>query len=138
MSYYIYASQHLRREHRRMPSSRNADDASRRLPLSPRDFHILLALAQGEGHGYGLVKTIAEQSGGLVELDPANLYRALQRLEAAGLIADAGRRSVPGVGAERRYFRITERGRSLAAAEAERMRKLAIAARTAKLIPGSR
>ena len=58
------------------------------LPLSARDFHILFVLAGGDSHGYGLVKTIEAQTDGLIRLDPANLYRAIQRMVDSGLVED--------------------------------------------------
>ena len=96
------------------------------LPLHPRDFHILLTLLDGECHGYGMVKTIERRTDGELRLDPANLYRALQRLTAAGLVRDA---EPPGDAEEdgrtRRYHGITELGRRTIEAEAARMRQLA-------------
>ena len=108
----------------------------RLLPLSPRDFYILFALVDGERHGYGLVKAIEEQTDGLIRLDPANLYRAVQRMVDGGLVEDAARRAAPGsVDERRRYYRITEIGRDVVGAEAGRMRSLANAAEVKSLIP---
>ncbi len=107
------------------------------LPLSARDFYILFFLAQRERHGYGLVKAIDEHSSGAVKLDPANLYRAIQRLATEGLVEDGPQRTADAKGRERRYYRITERGRQVAAAEAVRMRDLAAAAADHQLIPDS-
>jgi DNA-binding PadR family transcriptional regulator len=97
------------------------------LPLAARDFYILFFLAQRERHGYGLVKAIDAHSDGSVRLDPANLYRAIQRLAADGLIADGPRKVAADSGRERRYYRITELGREVVAAEATRMQALAAA-----------
>jgi len=106
------------------------------LPLSPRNFHILFALADGERHGYGLVKSIEQQTDGLIRLDPANLYRAIQRMVADGLVEDAERRAAPGsADGRRRYYRITVLGRDVVGAEAGRMRSLAEAAEAKQLIP---
>jgi DNA-binding PadR family transcriptional regulator len=96
------------------------------LPLHPRDFHILLTLLDGDCHGYGMVKAIERRTDGELRLDPANLYRALQRLTGQGLVRDAE----PPADAEedgrtRRYHGITELGRRTIEAEAERMRELA-------------
>ena len=108
------------------------------LPLSARDFHILLALTDGERHGYGLVKTIERASGGVLRLDPANLYRAIQKLAEAGLVQDAECKPAPEANAaRRRYYRITDLGRGVATAEAERMRELAAVAEAKCLIPRS-
>jgi len=116
---------------------RSSASAAEFLPLPARDFYILFFLAQRERHGYGLVKAIDAHSAGAVRLDPANLYRAIQRLAAHGLVADGPRRPAGGTGRERRYYRITERGREVAAAEAVRMRDLAAAAADSELIPDS-
>ncbi len=74
------------------------------LPLKPVDLQLLLALAEQELHGYGLVQAIAEGTGGLVQLDPGNLYRVIKRLLADGLVAESRRRA-PAAGAPRRRAR---------------------------------
>ena len=95
------------------------------LPLKPVDLELLLALADDERHGYGLVQAIAAHTNGLVELDPGNLYRVVKRMLADGLVAEAGQRSVPDEGGERRrYYRITPLGKRVLAAELERLRAL--------------
>ena len=97
--------------------------------------YILFFLAQGERHGYGLVKAIEEHSAGAVRLDPANLYRAIQRLASADLVVDGPRRPAGKAGRERRYYRITDLGREVVAAEAVRMRELAAAAADIQFVP---
>lgn len=104
------------------------------LPLAPRDFLILLALAAGERHGYGLVKDIEDLSEGTVRMDPANLYRALKRLAQAGLVIDLGRRRIASQ-ERRRYYSLSQQGRHLAEAEATRIDRLAAVARTRRLLP---
>lgn len=90
-------------------------------PLKPVELELLLALAGGERHGYGLTRQIAEQTDGLVQLEPGNLYRIIKRLHAAGLIAEAP--APPDAGDERRrYYRLTASGARLAHAELDRMR----------------
>ncbi|MBW1885602.1 MAG: helix-turn-helix transcriptional regulator [Deltaproteobacteria bacterium] len=106
------------------------------LPLSARDFHILFVLACGDGHGYGLVKAIEAQTDGLIRLDPANLYRAIQRMVDSGLVEDT-EPPADGSGERRRYYKITEHGRRVVSADAERMRSLARAAEAARLISKS-
>ena len=119
-----------------MSSTAENQEIARLLPLSPRDFHILFALADGERHGLGLVRAIERQTDGLIRLDPANLYRAIQRMVADGLVEDAELRSAPGSADERRrYYRITGLGRGVVGAEAGRMRSLAEAAEAKQLIP---
>ena len=96
------------------------------LPLNTRDFHILLTLLDGDCHGYGLVKAIERRTEGELILDPANLYRALQRLKQSRLVRDA-EAPTPSEedGRKRRYHGITELGRTTLDAEAQRMRRLA-------------
>lgn len=107
------------------------------LPLSARDFHILFTLAGGDRHGYGLVKDIEEQTGGLIRLDPANLYRAIQRMVDIGLAEDVEPAAADSADERRRYYRLTGLGRRVVAADAERMRSLAAAAEAERLIPRS-
>jgi len=100
-------------------------DVSPHLPLRPVDLQLLLALAAEEQHGYGLVRAIDEATGGLVRLDPGNLYRVIKRLLAAGLVAESGRRAVPGRDDERRrYYRLTALGGRVLAAELRRLEAL--------------
>jgi DNA-binding PadR family transcriptional regulator len=102
-----------------------ATDPRDHLPLKPLDLEILLALADGEQHGYGLVQAIAEHTGGLLVLDPGNLYRVIKRLLADGLIAEAGQRAAADAeGERRRYYRLTPLGGRVLAAELERLRAL--------------
>ncbi|MDF1504232.1 PadR family transcriptional regulator [Roseisolibacter sp. H3M3-2] len=95
-----------------------ADDLRPHLPLKPVDLQLLLALGEGERHGYGLVQAIAAGTDGLVQLDPGNLYRVIKRLLADGLLAESPARAVPELGSERRrYYRLTPLGgRELGAA----------------------
>ena len=104
-------------------------------PPNPRDFLILLALAGGALHGYGLVKAIEAESEGRVRMDPANLYRALRRLQRDALIEESSGPDSNG-GPERRYFRLTPIGRRIASEEAARLSRLAKLARARKLLPG--
>jgi DNA-binding PadR family transcriptional regulator len=95
------------------------------LPLKPVDLQLLLALADGDLHGYGLVQAIEAATDGLVSLDPGNLYRVIKRLLAGGLIAEADRRLVPELGDERRrYYRLTALGGRVLAAELRRLEAL--------------
>ena len=99
------------------------------LPLKPVDLQLLLALADEERHGYGLVQAIAERTDGLVVLDPGNLYRVIKRLLADELIAESERRSAPDLGEyaaaeRRRYYRLTTLGSRVLAAEIRRLQSL--------------
>jgi DNA-binding PadR family transcriptional regulator len=95
------------------------------LPLKPVDLELLLALAAEERHGYGLVQAIAARTGGLIELDPGNLYRVIKRMLDEGLVAEGGQRNASDAGGERRrYYRMTPLGGRVLAAELERLRAL--------------
>jgi DNA-binding PadR family transcriptional regulator len=103
------------------------------LPLRPVEFDVLLALAGGERHGYGILQEVQERSDGAVALEPGTLYRALRRMLGAGLVArSAARRGDDDD--RRRYYRLTELGRRVAAAEASRLAGLVLAARSRGLL----
>ena len=107
-----------------------------RLPLHPRDYVILLLLARGDCHGYGIIKRAEEQAELQVRLDPANLYRTLRKLERQGLVeGEAGKE--PSDGAPRRVYRLTALGRDVVGAESGRLARLADTARAWRLIPGA-
>lgn len=105
------------------------------LPLPPATFHILLALAGGELHGYAIMKSVAAGSAETVRLGPGTLYGSLKRLLDAGLVEETGERADLERGDERRrYYRLTPFGRSVARAEAHRLDAIVRAARRKKLI----
>ena len=109
------------------PLTRAADDL---LPLRPVVFHVLLSLADGERHGYGIVQDITERSSARLRLEPGNLYRHLKFMLDEGLIEESDRRPLPGRDDERRrYYRITRFGRQVTLAEAARLESLANEAR---------
>lgn len=104
------------------------------LPLRPVEFHVLLSLAAGERHGYGIIQD-AETRGEAVVPDVGTLYRALRRMQDQGLIGAAERRLAPDAGDERRnYYRILPLGLRVARAEARRVESLARAARLGGLL----
>src|SRR5215470_10327730 len=106
-----------------------------RLPLRRVEFHILLSLAAGERHGYGIIKDIEARAEPSVP-DVGTMYRALARMVEAGLIEAAARRPAPDTGDERRnYYRITSTGLRVARAEAQRLELLTRAARLGGLLP---
>jgi DNA-binding PadR family transcriptional regulator len=106
------------------------------LPLTAADFHILLCLADGEGHGYAIMREVSARTGGRTRLGPGTLYGAVKRLLADGLIAEAGERADSILDRERRrYYRLTPLGRRVAAAEAERLAELVRLASAKKLLP---
>ena len=95
------------------------------LPLSPGAYHILLALATGERHGYALMQEVRRLSDGMVRLGPGTLYRTLKGLLDAGLIAESGERPDPAHDDERRrYYRLTDFGQRVALAETRRLSRL--------------
>jgi len=101
------------------------------LPLTPVAFEILLALAEGEQHGYSVMREVERRSAGAVTLHPGTLYRALARLLESGLIEELDERPDPAHDDERRrYYRITARGREVGRAEALRLESQLAAART--------
>jgi DNA-binding PadR family transcriptional regulator len=104
-------------------------------PLRPVEFHILLSLAAGERHGYGIIRDI-EARGDTSIPDVGTMYRALARLAETGLIETADRRSAPDSDDERRnYYRITSKGLRAARVEAMRLGTLVQAARLGGLLP---
>jgi DNA-binding PadR family transcriptional regulator len=116
-----------------MSPSPNLADVQAFLPLPPRDYLVLFALADGPAHGYGILKVIESGSGG-VPFDPANLYRSLRKLTRDGLVVEAAGREPDTAGAPRRRYRLTTLGRRVLTAEAERMTWLADAARSRRLV----
>lgn len=99
-------------------------DAREMLPLTPAVFHVLLSLADGEKHGYAIIKEVQERTGGSVRLSTGTLYGIVKRLLQDGWIRD----SVLGSTDRRRAYRLTAFGRKVALAEADRLRELVRAA----------
>jgi len=105
------------------------------LPLTPAVFHILLALADADRHGYGIAKEIAARTDDQMRLCPGTLYGTLTRMVEAGLIGERPRQGRAAAGDERRrYYRITTLGRDVAKAEAARLAALVDVARAKALI----
>ena len=108
-----------------------------RLPLKPAVFHILLALADGERHGYAIMREVAEQTSGQTRLGPGTLYGSIRRMLADGLIAESDARPDPALDDERRrYYQLTPYGRRVAEAEAARLQALTQTAQARGLLPG--
>jgi DNA-binding PadR family transcriptional regulator len=99
------------------------------LPLKPVDLELLLALAEQDLHGYGLVQAIAEHTDGLLVLDPGNLYRVIKRLLAEGLIVESARGAAD-AGERRKYYGMTPLGGRVLAKELDRLRHLVRATST--------
>ncbi len=105
----------------------------RHLPLRRVEFHILLSLATGERHGYGIIRDI-EMREDSSPPDVGTMYRALARMVEDGLIEAAGRRADDGSDERRNYFRITNKGLDVARAEARRLEAMTQAARAGGLL----
>jgi DNA-binding PadR family transcriptional regulator len=101
--------------------------------LRPVEFHILLSLAAGERHGYGIIQDI-EARGETVVPDVGTMYRALARMLENGLIEAGARRPAPDADERRNYYRITDAGRRAAKTEARRLEMLMRAARIGGLL----
>jgi DNA-binding PadR family transcriptional regulator len=109
------------------------------LPLTPVAFEILLALADGERHGYSILQEVEERSGGSVSLHAGTLYRALARLLESDLIEELAESPDPTNGDERRrYYRLTTRGIAVAKSEVARLEGQLAAARARRLLRGAR
>jgi DNA-binding PadR family transcriptional regulator len=107
------------------------------LPLSAATFHILMALAEDDRHGYGIILDVATRTDGSLKLSAGTLYRSIQRMLEQGLIAETSDRPAPDLDDERRrYYRITPFGRAVARAEARRLTQLVRLARASGLAPG--
>jgi DNA-binding PadR family transcriptional regulator len=112
--------------------------ASEFLPLNHADFHILLVLADGQRHGYGIMSDVEKMTGGTTKFGPGTLYTSIKRLLAAGLIEESDERPDPKLDDERRrYYGLTTMGKKVAAAESERLATLLRYARDQKLVKQS-
>jgi DNA-binding PadR family transcriptional regulator len=119
--------------------SRLDNDPAQLLPLSPQVFHILLALANGERHGYAIMQEIAERSAGEIRIGPGTLYGAIRRLLERGVVVESEERPAPEQDDERRrYYGLTRYGHEVLAAEARRLERMVTALRTADLLPRTR
>ena len=107
------------------------------LPLTPAVFHILLALADGEKHGYSIMQEVAAITNGTVRMGPGTLYGTIKRLLEAKLIAESDERPDPALDDERRrYYRLTPFGEQVAQAEAARLAMLLHVAQSKRLMGG--
>ena len=105
-------------------------------PLTPAVFHILLALSNGERHGYGIMKQVESDSQGNVSMGPGTLYGSLKRMLDSGLVMESDKRVDPQMDDERRiYYQITGVGTKALAAELERYKRIVSLAQERKLFP---
>jgi DNA-binding PadR family transcriptional regulator len=106
------------------------------IPLPPATFHILMAVAQDDRHGYAIIQDVAARTGGELRLSAGTLYRSIQRMLEQGLLSETDHRPAPELDDERRrYYRITAFGTAVARAETRRMAQLVRMARTQGLLP---
>jgi DNA-binding PadR family transcriptional regulator len=106
------------------------------LPLPTATFHILMALAEEDRHGYVIIQDVAARTGGELKLSAGTLYRSVQRMLEQGLIVETRERPAPELDDQRRrYYRITPLGSAVAKAEATRMAKLVRLARHLGFVP---
>ncbi len=115
----------------------SAPDPGDLLPLPVATFHILVAVADQDRHGYAIMQDVAARTDGALRLSPGTLYGSIKRMLEDGLIDELSDRQRPDDDDERRrYYRITSFGRSVAQAEAARLTNLLRQARAAGLTPG--
>ena len=108
------------------------------IPLTPAVFHILLALADGERHGYAISQEVAANTQGQIKMGPGTLYGTIKRMLAKNLIEESDERPDPELDDERRrYYRLTGLGRRVAGAEAERLENLVRVSQSKRLIGGA-
>ena len=101
------------------------------IPLTPAVFHILLALADGERHGYAIQQTVAQDTAGQLNMGPGTLYGTLKRMLADKMVEEAGETD------RRRYYRLSDSGRAAMRKESERLARLVQVARTRNVLETS-
>ena len=112
-------------------------DPASLIPLQPATFHILMAVAEDDRHGYAIIQDVAARTGGDLKLSAGTLYRSIQRMLEQGLILETRERPAPANDDERRrYYRITPYGKTVARAEARRLTQLVRLARQSGFAPG--
>jgi len=112
-------------------------EAAALLPLPPVTFHILVALADEDRHGYAIMQDVTSRTGGALKLGAGTLYRSIQRMLEQGLVVEITSRPAPELDDERRrYYRITPFGRTVAKAEARRLAQMLKLARASGFAPG--
>jgi DNA-binding PadR family transcriptional regulator len=118
------------------PDRFDAAEVDALLPLPPATFHILLALADEDRHGYGVIQDVMARTGGELRLSAGTLYRSIQRMLEQGLVVETRDRPDPADDDERRrYYRITPLGAAVARAEARRLTQLVKMARARGFAP---
>lgn len=118
-----------------MPSRAQQPRAAAAPALTPLSFQILLALADEDRHGYGIMKEVHKRTAGYVRIATGTLYAAMQRLLESALVAEASRPLSPDDDQRRRYYTLTDLGRRAARSEALRLAELVRIASEKKLVP---
>lgn len=119
-----------------MPNAQN--DVEKFVPLTPAVLHILLALGDGERHGYSIMQEIAALTEGKLRIGPATLYRSIKHMLADGLIEEVDERPDPALDDERRrYYRMTGLGQAVILAEIQRLSQAIEVAKTRPLLVAS-
>jgi len=114
----------------------NQEEIQSLLPLPPATFHILMALADEDRHGYAIIQDIASRTDGRLQMSAGTLYRSIQRMQEQGLIIETRERPAPEEDDERRrYYRITSFGLAVAKAEAGRLTQMVKLARARGIAP---
>jgi len=118
-----------------MSRVRDTEETEVKPPLTPAMFHVLLALADGEKHGYAILKEVERRTNGKVRLSAGTLYGIIKRLNGEGWIVELNKRPAAALDDERRrYYRLTDPGRRAAMAEAQRLEDLLVMARNKNLL----
>ena len=111
-------------------------DPATLLPLPSATFHILMAVAEDDRHGYAIIQDVAARTGGELKLSAGTLYRSIQRMLEQGLVIETRDRPAPDEDDERRrYYRITPYGKSVARAELRRLTQLVKLAKQSGFVP---
>jgi DNA-binding PadR family transcriptional regulator len=114
---------------------KRAQHAHPQPPLSPVVLHVLLALADGDKHGYAIIKEIRRRTGGEIEIGASSLYATVRRLLEEGLLTETDDRPDPSLDDERRrYYRLTKLGREIAVREVKRLQSVILQARAKRLV----
>ena len=113
-------------------NTRNPNDA---IPLTPTVFHMLLALADGEKHGYAIMKAVEQDTRDKMKIRLGSLYGALQRMVSAGFIEEAGERHVAELDDQRRrYYQLTSHGKQVLRAESQRLSELVTIVKSKRIL----
>lgn len=120
-----------------MPTEPDPEAAAELLPLPPATFHILLALASEDRHGYAIIQDVEARTNGELRMSAGTLYRSIARMVEQGLIVEVAKRRTAADDERRRYYRITTFGTAVARVEMRRLTQLVRLARATGLTPAT-